>query len=183
MDAPRVRRAAKLGTRHSWKSLFNVYEEDLNLFRDSKATPEKLRTHLAFMTSEARRKTEVTFSRLTPNDKRQFQEAKEKKLDQWISHAVFKVAKRAGIPTSRITPMRWVLTWKTTPDETKAKARLVVKGFTDPDLVKLRAEAPTLSKQGRHLMLQLGCSMNFRFEVGDVKTAFLRGDKTETKRA
>ena len=59
---------------------------------------------------------------------------------------MFKVAKRAGVPTSRIMPMRWVLTWETIPDETKAKARLVVKGFTDPDLIKLRAEAPTLSK-------------------------------------
>ena len=87
------------------------------------------------MTSDARRKTEVTFSRLTPTERKQFQEAKDKELDQWISHAVFKVVKRAGIPVSRIMPMRWVLTWKTTPDETKAKARLVVKGFTDPDLV------------------------------------------------
>ena len=78
--------------------------------------------------------------------------------------------------------MRWVLVWKTTPDEKKAKARLVVKGFTDPDLIKLRAEAPTLSKAGRHLLLQLGVSNRFRFEVGDVKTAFLQGDKTETER-
>ena len=64
----------------------------------------------------------------------------------------------------------------------KAKARLVVKGFTDPDLIKLRAEAPTLSKAGRHLLLQFGVSRKFQFEMGDVKTAFLQGDKTETNR-
>ena len=78
--------------------------------------------------------------------------------------------------------MRWVLTWKTTPDYTKAKARVVVKGFTDPDLVKLRAEAPTLSKLGRHMFLQMASSSKFRLGVGDVKTAFLQGDKTETSR-
>ena len=63
----------------------------------------------------------------------------------------------------------------------KAKARLVVKGFTDPDLTTLRAEAPTLSKAARHMLLQLGASMKFTFEVGDVKTAFLQGDKSEKR--
>ena len=127
-----------------------------NGFMDVRSTPKKLQAHLAYMTSEAKRKTEVTFSRLSPAEKQQFLQAKDKELDQWISHAVFKVAKRAGVPTSRIMPMRWVLVWKTTPDETKARARVVGKGFTDPDLIKLRAEAPTLSKMGRHLLLELG---------------------------
>ena len=79
----------------------DVYEEDLELFRSFKATPKKLQAHLAYMTSEAKRKTEVIFSRLTADEKQQFLEAKNKELDQWISHAVFKVAKRAGVPTSR----------------------------------------------------------------------------------
>ena len=40
----------------------------------------------------------------------------------------------------------------------KAKARLVVRGYTDPDLVKLRAESPTRSKVARHIIIQLGAS-------------------------
>ena len=134
------------------------------------------------MTSDAKRKPKASFSHLSPDEKSQFSAAKTKELDQWVSHAIFKAAKRAVVPVSRIMPMRWVLTWKTTPDETKAKARLVVKGFTDPDLIKLRAEAPTLSKLGRHMLLQMASSNKFRLEVGDVKTAFLQGDKTETDR-
>ena len=48
----------------------------------------------------------------------------------------------AGVPLSRIMRMRWVLTWKDAaehdPDQTrKAKARLVVLGYTDPDLVSV----------------------------------------------
>ena len=54
----------------------------------------------------------------------------------------------------------------------KAKARLVAKGFTYPDLLTIRAEAPTLSKIGRHCILQLACSHKFKIEVGDVSTAF-----------
>ncbi len=79
--------------------------------------------------------------------------------------------------------MRWVLVWKNVQEDghptVKAKARLVVKGFTDPDLTTFRAEAPTRSKAARHMLLQLGASMKFTFEVGDVKTAVLQGDKSE----
>ena len=63
-----------------------------------------------------------------------------------------------------------------------AKARLVIDGFTDPDLTTIRAEAPTLSKMGRHMLLQMGASHHFRFEMGDVKTAFLQGDRGESER-
>ena len=63
----------------------------------------------------------------------------------------------------------------------KATARLVVKGITDPDLVTFRGESPTLSKAARHMILQLGASLKFTFEVGDVKTAFLQGDKVEKR--
>ena len=62
-----------------------------------------------------------------------------------------------------------------------AKARLVIKGFTDPDLTTIRAEAPTLSKLGRHMLLQLGASHHFTFEMGDVKTPFLQGDRGEAQ--
>ena len=78
--------------------------------------------------------------------------------------------------------MRWILSWKEAPEGTKAKARLVAKGFTDPDLLTIRAEAPTLSKIGRHCLLQLNCSSKFKIEVGDVSTSFLQGDKKEQER-
>ena len=66
--------------------------------------------------------------------------------------------------------MRWVLTWKTEDDGTqKAKARLVVKGFTDPDLVTLRSESPTLSRLGKHWFLQRNhyvSSLRFHVQIG-----------------
>ena len=77
--------------------------------------------------------------------------------------------------------MRWILTWKEAPEGTKAKARLVPKGFTDPDLLTIRAEAPTLSKIGRHCLIQIACSHKFKLEVGDVSTAFLQGDQEQNR--
>ena len=59
-------------------------------------------------------------------------------MDQWISNDVISVCQRAAIPKQRVMTMRWAHTWKVAEDtgETKAKARLVVKGFTDPDLTE-----------------------------------------------
>ena len=66
--------------------------------------------------------------------------------------------------------------------ETKAKARLVVNGFTDPDLSEIRSESPTLSRLSRQLILQLSASRGFRLRKGDVKTAFLSSDREEARR-
>ena len=59
---------------------------------------------------------------------------------------------------------------------------MVIKGFADPDLTTIRAEAPTLSKLGRHMLLQMAASHRFTLEMGDVKTAFLQGDRGEAER-
>ena len=68
--------------------------------------------------------------------------------------------------------MRWVHTWKVAEDtgETQAKARLVVRGFTDPDLTEIRAESPRLSGLSRQLILQIAASRGFRLRRGDVKS-------------
>ena len=58
----------------------------------------------------------------------------------------------------------------------------MAKGFTDPDLLTVRAEDPTLSKIGRHCLLPLDCAYKFKLEVGDVSTAFLQGDAKEQDR-
>ena len=86
---------------------------------------------MSFITSDAKRKAEVHISKLSQAERIKLLEAKSKELDQWISHAIFEIVSRAGVPISRIMPMRWVLTWKLVNDENsiteKAKARLVVK--------------------------------------------------------
>ena len=57
-----------------------------------------------------------------------------------------------------------------------------MKGFTDPDLTEIRSESPTLSRFSRQFILQLSASRGFRLRKGDVKTAFLPGDREEARR-
>ena len=80
--------------------------------------------------------------------------------------------------------MRWVHTWKVAEEteETKAKPRLVVRGFTDPDLTEISSESPTLSRLSRQLILQISASHGFRLRKDDVKKAFLSGDREEARR-
>ena len=160
----------------------NVADEDMKTCQSPSMTPNEMQEHLAFMTANAKGKTEVVLRNLTTEERQQFEAAKDKEVDRWISNSVFKVVRRAGIPLKRIMAMRWNLTWKEAPEDTKAKARLVAKGFADPGLLTIRGEAPTLSKIGRHCLLQLACSHKFKIEMGDVSTAFLQGDKEEQNR-
>ena len=162
----------------------DLEEEDIAYLNAESTSQSDIEEHLSFMIGNGRRKVEVDIRQCNAEERKQFEQAKDKELDQWISNSVFKVVRRTGIPIKRIMSMRWILVWKQTPEgDKKAKARLVAKGFTDPDLLTIRAEAPTLSKIGRHLLLQLACSNKFKLEVCDVSTAFLQGDKknlTET---
>ena len=69
---------------------------------------------------------------------------------------------------------RWVLTWKSIG---KAKARLCVLGFQDPDLTEVPRDSPTLSAASEALITQLVASHKYRLISGDIKTAFLSGDE------
>ena len=83
---------------------------------------------------------------------------------------------------------RWILTWKEVDEESKnphqhqhpkfkPKARLVVLGYTDPDLAEIPRDSPTMTKLSRMLILQLVASKAWNLESFDVKTAFLRGSE------
>ena len=127
----------------------------------TETTESQMVDYVAFMSLEAKRHQEVTIRSLSASDKAEFLKAKDKELDQWVSNAVFSIVRKAGVPFDRIIAMRWVLTWKAADEdatERKAKARLVVKGFTDPDLATVRAESPTLSRLARRWLLQVAAS-------------------------
>ena len=54
----------------------------------------------------------------------------------------FDLVKKKSVDQERVMRARWVLTWKSTG---KAKARLCVLGFQDPDLTEVPRDSPTLS--------------------------------------
>lgn len=75
-----------------------------------------------------------------------------------------------------------MLTWKRTnkdsPDETpiyKAKARLALRVFEDPDLLNIKTAAPTTSRLARLFLLSVASWDKWELLCGDVKAAFLSG--------
>ena len=94
-------------------------------------------------------------------------------------------AKAVRTVTGRVDPARllrcrFVLTWKrdeAQPDGKKPKARLVVLGFADPDIERLRSEAPVASRRADSIFWPCGPASGWRAHKADAVTAFLQRDR------
>ena len=87
---------------------------------------------------------------------------------------MFDLVKKKFADQERVMRARWVLTWKSTG---KAKTRLCVLGFQDPDLTEEPRDSPTLSAASEALIVQWVASHKYLLISGDIKTAFLGGDE------
>ena len=63
----------------------------------------------------------------------------------------------------------------------KAKARLVILGYEDPDITDIPRDSPTLQKESRSLLLQMCASQKWKIRSFDIKTAFLRGSRRDNR--
>ena len=66
------------------------------------------------------------------------------------------------------------------PAQRRAKARLVVLGYMDPQITNVVRDSPTLSREGRHTILQCLAAYQWELTSFDIKTAFLRGKADES---
>ena len=144
----------------------------------------------AFLASAAKRqKIEVKTKDLSKEDQEKFLKAKEKEIDQWISTDTVRRILRNRIPENQLLRTRWVLTWKSLdPVEQKelgctkkAKARLVILGYEDPLIDTLPRDSPTLGKDSRMLALQCIASHRWSCRSFDIRTAFLRGSRQDSR--
>ena len=74
---------------------------------------------------------------------------------------------------------RFVLKWtQDSAGNPRAKARPVLQGFSDPDLLsgELETSSPTLSRSSRQVLLSISTCCLWLLFVADVATAFLQGD-------
>lgn len=136
-----------------------------------------------------RQRVEVKQKDLTPEEITEFQRAKEKEISQWLAtETVARIASHK-IPYQNVLRCRWVLTWKELdPVEAaaegkprKAKARLVILGYEDPNITELPRDSPTLQKESRSLLFQLCASRKYRIKSFDIRTAFLRGSRRDAR--
>ena len=135
--------------------------------------------HTAHLTSAAKKShSEVQYHKLNTHEQKLFDAAKHKELSCWLETSTVKSILRNRIHPSRIMSSRWVLTWKLddkVQEGRKAKARLVVRGYQDPELHQVDTDSPTLSRDARMILLQVIASSKWRVQNFDIKTAFLRG--------
>ena len=148
-------------------------------------------TWLLSASAAKRQRSEVKLSTLTQSEREQFQKAKESEIQNWIRTGTISRILRDKIPHDQILRCRWILTWKPIdpediPDKSqvqksKAKARLVILGYLDPQLENLPRDSPTLGRNAKMLSLQLIASMGWTLRSFDIKAAFLQG-KTQGDR-
>ena len=115
---------------------------------------------------------EVRVSTLTPREREELIKAKQKEISSFLKHAAVEAATRSGLQCRNLMRMRWVITRK--PDDS-LKARLVIQGFTDPQLGAKPTASPTVSRRGRQLFLTVAGSLRMKVFKGDAKTAFSQG--------
>ena len=137
------------------------------------------------VSEDRKKKVEVKLSHLKQNDQHKFAVAKHKELGAWLSHKTVRKVAKGQIPEHAIMRCRWLLSWKQASgteapgdlneEGQKAKARLVVIGFEDPGIGQISQDAPTLSKDGRSMVLQMVSSHRWGLISFDVSTAFLHG--------
>ena len=132
-----------------------------------------------------KRKVEVRLSSPSSNDQLRMAVAKHKEVGAWLKHSTVRRVARGKIPDDDIMRCRWILTWKAAspsdhPDDVrdgkKGKARLVVVGFEDPGVGVVQTDSPTLTKDGRLMVVQQVSSRGWGLVSFDISTAFLDGD-------
>ena len=146
---------------------------------------------VSFLASAAKKqRAEVRERELTSQDLELFLQAKQKEVSSWLSTETVRRIARSQIPEDQILRTRWVLTWKPVDNpgddlihaesrDFKAKARLVVLGFEDPQIEALARDSPTLGRESRMLLLQYASSARWQISTFDIQTAFLRGSRTD----
>ena len=126
-----------------------------------------------------KRRVEVAFRKLGPDDQAKFRQAMSKEWNSWLENKVTTIVKAKGVDRNRIIGSRWVLTWKQSsdPDDPRLtpEARLVLVGYKDPDLGRIATDSPTLRTESKHIILSLRAANHWELWRADIKTAFLSG--------
>ena len=157
-----------------------VLEIAFPAFENERQVRKYLKNPEAYVVTAIRkRRVEVNEKRLNPEEKEMMRTAKGKEVREFVKEKVVtRLVEGEHVNPEDVMKMRFVLTWKQDPNEPggkRGKARLVVLGFQDPYLGKEKTSAPTLTKRGKQLLLQLVVQRGWQLLKGDVTAAFLQG--------
>lgn len=163
----------------AWRCEVFLTETDISEWK-SEVHPEEM----GFVASAAKRqRSEVRLTDLSAEEKAEFAKAKSAEIQNWVKTGTISRILRDQLSPDQILRCRWILTWKpldvsevgNSNRQHKAKARLVVLGYLDPQLEELPRDSPTLGRHSKMLLLQLIASNGWNLKSFDVKAAFLQG--------
>ena len=165
----------------TWRCEVLASEADIQAWRDS-PDPEEM----SFLVSAAKRqRAEVKLTELTASERAEFKVAKEAEVSNWLKTGTVQKMLRSQLAPEQVLRCRWILTWKpieesdrdpSKPNNTrKAKARLVVLGYLDPQITEIPRDSPTLNRHSKMLLLQLIASRSWDLRSFDIRAAFLQG--------
>ena len=132
---------------------------------------------------QVRQRKEVKMNKLSPAGQREFLKSMEVEWQTLLQNQAAKVlsleeaAQAQARWSDRAMNTRWARTWKpcdSKPSGRRAKARLIIKGFTDH--LDIESHSPTLTREGFMTVLQSVCSHGPKLHFGDVQQAFNTGD-------
>ena len=113
-------------------------------------------------------------------DRLAFLEGKKNELSSIFENGVWEIElDPQSVDHNRVMRARFVLKWAADgKGGLKAKARLVLQGFADPDLLQgqLDTSSPTLSRSSRQVIIAISEVLSWERWTADVATAFLQGD-------
>ncbi|CAJ1424831.1 unnamed protein product, partial [Effrenium voratum] len=148
---------------------------------DEKGMKKFRRDPETWVAHKVKKSPEIKLHKVSTEKQEEFKTAKALEVTQWIQSAACRaVEKGKYIPADRIMKMRWVLTVKSTG---RAKARIVIVGFADPDLERLPRSSPTMTRRTRQLMAGMAVVKGWSQLKCDAKSAFLQTSRnTEEER-
>ena len=157
-----VKRGGKVGGRNEkWFNVYDPNSEDASIFSVNwdqvakwKNVPE-----------------EVLISTKNSDDPSVI-EAKLTELDNWKKYNVYEEVDYNG---QDFITVQWVLTQKYVDSSRVVKARLVARGFQEPN-DHIKKDSPTASRESLRLLLSISSSFGWTMGSLDVKSAFLQGD-------
>lgn len=138
------------------------------------------RDPLTWTANKLKKHVEVRMEKLSPQQAEDMKGAKQLEVSLWIQAAACRALEKNQIaPKIRAMKMRWVLTFKSSG---VAKARIVIVGFTDPDLDQLATTFPTMSRRTRQLMMTMAPCAGWSQLKCDAKSALQKSWNSEEHR-
>ena len=151
-----------------------IYAVTLDMPANDKEWRKVLKDPRKFMAKSVQKGVEVSWNRLNDAQRAAMSEAKKAEVDSWIANRVVKAA-LPHITKEQSLRMRWIYTFKAAePGKVKAKARMVILGYSDPSLLEQETSSPAMSRQSKMLFFNYATARRWRILAGDVKTAFLQ---------